>query len=477
MDYINIENYEAWMLDYAEGTLNEVQCNSLFAFLNEHPHLKSLLPQSGITKLNPEKVSFNKKALLRKSEDAEENKSSVGEVNEPRLISVNEEFESKENLYHLDINEHNIEEFIIASIENMLNGAEKNALSKFLYEHPEYEPMQRLYASTVLPSNHEVFQNKDLLCKTLATEKTIDELLIQEIEGTLSESDRILLNESILQNPSYDEQKKNYALTKLAPTNEVFPNKEKLKRRITLFPVTFIRYAAAACVFLALGLYYFNTEKTTPIANKTIQEKNNNTSTESNSLANSNLVNSSHIPSTANEIELKKSEDKVADKHETGVKEPRIRKQKQTPSNLAVELPEDNKEDTLKVELPATAVQLADKLIALDSIETADAVNATNADTQLPYISYSNQTNFENYELLTPRSYLQKIVNDNTSAAMGADNDIAFEAMPAKQKMYGWFAWALRKISGNRLDLKTEFYAENSLARLEVEGTKIKIIK
>lgn len=476
MNNINIDNYEAWLLDYAEGNLDELQCSMLFSFLNEYPHLKSLLSQGKITRLNPEKISFSKKSLLHKSEPHTEENMPIGEINQPQLVSDTVEFEHKHILYQLEINESNIEEFIIASTENILSNAEKNALNKYLYEHPEYEQLQEMYKSTLLLPSAETLDNKKVLYKNVAPHETIDELLIQQMEGIISASDELVLNENLLQNPAFVKMQKQYALTKLTITKEVYPNKEKLKRSITLLPSTFIRYAAAACVVLALGLFYFNSEKSERLSNQNNSDKNLKSQTENKT--EDKIANNNPIPSILNKEEKTNLQKTFAQGMQPQVKIQSSTKKPQMREKLTARLPVIQKViDSAKVEIQPTNEQLADKLRTLDSIETADANLTIHTDSQLPYISYANQTTFEQNELLTPKKYLQKIVNDNTAAAMGADNDIVFEALPAKQKMYGWFGWALRKISGNRLDLKTEFYAENSLAKLEVEGTKIKIIK
>ncbi len=64
---INRENYEAFMLDYLEGTLEEKTCLSLLYFLDQHPELKADLELLGDMPLIPESSTFfDGKAQLKK---------------------------------------------------------------------------------------------------------------------------------------------------------------------------------------------------------------------------------------------------------------------------------------------------------------------------------------------------------------------------------------------------------------------------
>lgn len=61
---INLSNYEAWLLDYHDGTLSDQQKDELILFLNDHPELMSVLNDYEDVTLIPNNLSFNKKEML-----------------------------------------------------------------------------------------------------------------------------------------------------------------------------------------------------------------------------------------------------------------------------------------------------------------------------------------------------------------------------------------------------------------------------
>jgi hypothetical protein len=64
---ININNYEAWFLDFSEGNLSESQKQQLFKFLENHPELKEELDAfDDSLVLNSEDFSFENKESLKK---------------------------------------------------------------------------------------------------------------------------------------------------------------------------------------------------------------------------------------------------------------------------------------------------------------------------------------------------------------------------------------------------------------------------
>ena len=63
---IDLNNYEAWILDFHEGNLNELRISQLMAFMELHPELKAELENFESVTLNEEKVSFKDKSGLKK---------------------------------------------------------------------------------------------------------------------------------------------------------------------------------------------------------------------------------------------------------------------------------------------------------------------------------------------------------------------------------------------------------------------------
>lgn len=64
---INKDNYEAWFLDFAEGTLSPAEIDELNDFLQSHPHLASELEEFQLIPLQPDtSVIYNNKKALKK---------------------------------------------------------------------------------------------------------------------------------------------------------------------------------------------------------------------------------------------------------------------------------------------------------------------------------------------------------------------------------------------------------------------------
>ena len=63
---INIENYEAFLLDYMEGNLSTEDTVALQMFAAQHPHLNIDLNDLELVELNAEEISFNAKENLKK---------------------------------------------------------------------------------------------------------------------------------------------------------------------------------------------------------------------------------------------------------------------------------------------------------------------------------------------------------------------------------------------------------------------------
>ena len=63
-DTINIQNYEAYFLDFIEGNLDASLQKELDAFLNKHPELKQELEDFEMFTLEAETIEYTKKEAL-----------------------------------------------------------------------------------------------------------------------------------------------------------------------------------------------------------------------------------------------------------------------------------------------------------------------------------------------------------------------------------------------------------------------------
>lgn len=131
---INLNNYEAYFLDYYEGKLGPEQMDELMSFLEEHPHLKDMFGEYEevlLTDIENEEITFDEKHDLKKK---------------------------------LLITKENYEQYFIGSVENQLNDHEKQQLELFLAANPSLRSELELFAKTKLaPDLSIVYPGKDEL--------------------------------------------------------------------------------------------------------------------------------------------------------------------------------------------------------------------------------------------------------------------------------------------------------------------------
>lgn len=128
---INIENYEAYLLDYMEGNLSKEDTALLLEFVVLHPELNIILNELEPLALVDESIAFENKNVLKKTET--------------QLVS---------------------DEQLVNYIENILNTSEKNRIEKLSAAYPAIEKELSLYKKTILvPDTTIVFENKKALKK------------------------------------------------------------------------------------------------------------------------------------------------------------------------------------------------------------------------------------------------------------------------------------------------------------------------
>lgn len=134
MSTVNIYNYEAMLLDFAEGQLSAKETNDLFDFLAAHPELSEDLDAAldMHTISDHEELSFSKKSCLLKSET--------------------DDF--TQNL-------------IIASLENVATQKEVDALSKLVHTDAHLEREIAVFSKMKIQADEQlVFSRKDVLLKS-----------------------------------------------------------------------------------------------------------------------------------------------------------------------------------------------------------------------------------------------------------------------------------------------------------------------
>lgn len=127
MEHISIFNYEAFYLDFLEGTLSEQDTALFLKFMEEHPELR--LEDESFVSMDDE------------------------------FVSLDQTF--KENLKQVSFNEaaislNNVEQFLIAQTEGLLSEHKNAELNVFLAQDPTLLHAQRVYAHTKLTADESI---------------------------------------------------------------------------------------------------------------------------------------------------------------------------------------------------------------------------------------------------------------------------------------------------------------------------------
>jgi len=135
---INRDNYELFFINYFDGILKPSEVDELMLFLKNNPDMEDEFLNFGNINLpGKEEVSFDNKNKLKKS------------VSDKSTI-----------------NHKNIDEFLVAYIENDLTYNDVDRLELFLKENPNYKNDLEIYQKTIItPDLKVVFNDKKLLKK------------------------------------------------------------------------------------------------------------------------------------------------------------------------------------------------------------------------------------------------------------------------------------------------------------------------
>ncbi|GAB4296832.1 MAG: hypothetical protein Kow0068_21190 [Marinilabiliales bacterium] len=168
---IDLTNYEEFLLDYLDGNLDKNQEYMLLAFLANHPEI-----EEEFLELKENYVTLNTEANLF--------------------------YQNKDNLKKdkkdLIINDENLDELLIAKLENVLSPNEENQLNKYLEINPSASDTYSLYQKTILhPDKSIVYKNKQSL-KRFATSKYQQYAFKYYISGIAAAIILLILTTSVL---------------------------------------------------------------------------------------------------------------------------------------------------------------------------------------------------------------------------------------------------------------------------------------
>lgn len=233
MGNINLHNYEAFLIDYLDGNLNEDAVAELKAFVLSNPQLELDLDDMDLPSFTREELTIDFKSDLKKTEVFIE------------------------------------DEVLINYLENNLNEADKKNFETKLLSNKELALKLQAYNKTVLSPEALVFANKFTLYKT-EEELILNNTALAYIEGQLSFKDKTRFENELKVDVALQKELASFQKTKLvADTSIVFTDKEALKKEtrvVALFNFRTVASIAAAVLLiftLAFVFNYFNSQPVT----------------------------------------------------------------------------------------------------------------------------------------------------------------------------------------------------------------------
>lgn len=230
MDRLGKHNYEAWLLDLAEGNLTVEQEQTLRLFLLTHPELDVDPDSLDLPHLTPEIVAS------------------------ANFESLKKEFSANEEL-------------VLNFLEDQFTGNEKPVIEFQINNNQELSQLLRDFSKTRLSAGSEVYEWKAGLFKS-TQEAPAAALVYSYFEQQLSPLETAAVEQAFANNAAMRAELSAYRSTQLqADKTLVYPDKQALRRNnkvIALFSFTSLRYAAAVAVVFLLAFLLINNQQTKP---------------------------------------------------------------------------------------------------------------------------------------------------------------------------------------------------------------------
>jgi len=237
MGKINLHNYEAFLIDYLDGNLNEDAIAELKVFVLANPQLEIDLEDMDLPSFEKEEPTIHFKNDLKKTEVFVE------------------------------------DEDIINYLENNLSDAERKAFEIKLLKDKELALKLQAYSKTILSAEALSFANKPSLYKT-EEELVLNNVVLAYVEDELSRKDKAQFEKQLKTNAALQKELVAFQRTKLVADNLiVFEDKEALKKEakvIALFSFKTVAAIAAAILLIFTLAFVFNYFNSKP--NATIKE-------------------------------------------------------------------------------------------------------------------------------------------------------------------------------------------------------------
>lgn len=230
MSQITRENYEAYLLDYAEGQLSAELSAELMLFLAQHPELAVDL--EGIIEVQlPPDDSFNPIPFSHLSKSVE-------------TLSAE------------------LDEHLFALIEGKSNAHTEAEIERIIALEPSLAKHKTAFLKTKLSVDvDQILPNKLNLQKTEEFQHWWNTVLVAEVEGMLSAEERSRMDALIAVWPELQRERTWMLQSRLSQEAIEFSNKSSLYKaaaaRGSIIPL-FARYAAAAVLILSIGFFALN---------------------------------------------------------------------------------------------------------------------------------------------------------------------------------------------------------------------------
>lgn len=363
----------------------------------------------------------------------------------------------------MGLSKENYESWFLDYSEGMLSAEQVAELFLFLEQNPELKSEFAEFENikiTDIPTAE--FSGKESLKKEIFSAEQVNHLLIAELEGDLTLQEHQQLMKVNHTYPGIDNERKLFSLTKLQPAAEIFSGKQSLKKAvIRRFVLTTWQtgIAVAAVIMLAFGTWYFSRD----VQNEKPQQ------------AEDIIVPTESIPvQPEKNINVNPSQLANSDSGTSVKKEEVNKKENNTPKNI------NNRKRNVAAVSNST---LASTELKHEIIQLAEPKTDFQIEMEEPF-AYAERryaptvgTPFTANNNAEPAGIILQNVKDNVASTVNtvtgetllSSSDVQAE-LPAKGRLIRLAAWAVGKISSDRVKLKTAFDPLNgNLAAYEVE--------
>ncbi len=370
----------------------------------------------------------------------------------------------------MNINKTNYGAWFIDYFDGNLSAEKTAELFLFLEQHQDLKQEFESFRSVTLEPSDVIYIDKDKLKKTGITAATVEEFIIADLENDLNLQDKIKLKEFIAENPSYKKEQDLFRLTRLQPEAEVFPDKKSLKKKI-ITPVLIqmrVITAVAAAIIIMLGLLYINRQQD--------QEQTAEKTPQKNTLINDSLKD---FFNNADEIKTEIQKNNLAEK----------------------KFPEINSDEKNNKVINQTASTSTEKFIApapeklrnTDPVQLAERkeihlINVSyDATTESAPVLFAGRTVINNEKETVKEKFddIKDLAVEKVNQLTGEEllytseiaSDPATDKLPLKSRLFKFTAWALNKISNNKVQLENTFDQSGNIAAYQVSAGKFKYEK